>query len=183
MKNKALLVYGNPNFGEDKDQFREFIETNLRIMSDIAIANGYSPQVIPLPDFDILYKDIKEHQEGDFLFYYTGHANGEILGHYHKGKDIDQVRDCVLKKIANSIKKLPGKKTVILDSCTDNFVPQFNAPKNMKMIGSFEVPFDQGLALSLYDAVVVRKNNLDSLTQETFNEMKHNWVKVKNGEN
>jgi len=165
MKNKALLVYGKSNPSEDNFHFERFIGTNIQVMSNIAVVSGYSPKVISLSELDPKFEDYK--MEDDFLFYYTGHSEGVFLGSLY------------LNEVVNSIEKIKGKKTIILDTCTDVFVSKHHPNKNTTIAGSFDVYYDRPLAMSLYDAVIARGKKLDSLTQETFNEMKHNWVMIK----
>lgn len=162
---KALLVYGKPNSNEEGSHFEEFIENNLRIMSNIAIVSGYSPKVIPLSELSATFADCKK--ESDFLFYYTGHSEGVFLGNFY------------LEEIVDSIERLPGKKIIILDSCTDVFVERHNPLKNTTIAGCFDVCYNSPLSVSFYDAIIARGKKLDSITQKTFDEMKHDWVKVK----
>jgi hypothetical protein len=162
---KALLVYGNPNKEEDKCKFDEFINTNLRLISQIAKVSGYTSKIIPISSLDIKFEDYQESE--DFLFDYVGHSEGVFLGNFH------------LKKIVYSIEKLKGKKIILLDACTDNFIKRHNPPKNTLIAGCFNVSYYSPLSTSFYDAIIARGKKLDSITQETFNEMKHNWVQVK----
>jgi hypothetical protein len=165
MKKEALLVYGNPNPGEDKKKFDEFVNTNLRLVSQISKVSGYTPKTISISELNL---NFPEYQDADdFLFDYVGHSEGLFLGPFY------------LKRVVTSIEKLKGKKTILLDSCTDVFIKRHNPPKNTTIAGCFDVCYARPLSTSFYDAVIARGKPLDSITQETFNEMKHNWVKIK----
>jgi len=162
---KALLTYGIPNKEDNPSHFQEFVNTNLRLMSQVAQVSGYAPKIIAVSQLDPYFEEYQK-SEG-FLFGYVGHGEGHFLGAFP------------LKRIVRSIEKLPGEKMIVLDSCTDTFVSRYNPHKGTTLVGAFEVPFCSPISASLYDAVIARKTPLEFVIQETLDGMKHNWVKIK----
>ena len=124
-------------------------------------------KTVSLEDLDITLNDYQNSD--DFFFYFTGHANKTNLGNFSTRLD----------DLFKSIGIIKGKKLIVLDACTLNFDSKHFNTKDMKVITSDKVYAGRSIALSLYDAVVARKIPLEDLTQETFDSMKHNWVRVK----
>ncbi|MCK9570469.1 hypothetical protein M0R72_16090 [Candidatus Pacearchaeota archaeon] len=170
MEKEALLTYGLPRDEEDKN-FSKFIETNLKIMKEIALHKGYNVRVEPVLSINPLFEEYNKTK--DFLFYYTGHAT------FFKNVEIPFLEKFPLNLLVKSIEKLPAKKIILLDACSDNFIENYIPAENTSIAGAFNMPYNSTLAMSIYDAVNCRGKKLEDLSQETFNEMKHNWIKFK----
>lgn len=172
MEKEALLTYGSPEEGENKSHFDRFIKTNLKIMEDIAIHNGYSIKIKPIIQIDPSFNQYNGVK--DFLFYYTGHST------FFKNVPNPILEIFPLDNLIRSIEKLSAKKKIFLDACSDTFIENYSPSENTSIAGAFDMPYDSTLAMSLYDAIYCRGKNLEELSQETFNEMRHNWIKFKN---
>jgi hypothetical protein len=170
MKKEALLVYGEPLAEEKAEKFKRFVGEGIDAMKRVALASGYKIQIIPLSKLDVLDLNGLSDQ---FLFYYIGHANGEldILGNESEARS--------LVRIISSIDQIvQGEKMIVLDSCTDDFVETYPHKKGTKLFGSFDVYFDRCLGISFYDAVIARKKKLEEIDKKTFQEMNHTWIKT-----
>lgn len=174
MEKKALLVYGKPNEQEMnneklKGSFVNQSRKNISIMTEIALKEKYD---IEIGLFDNAIKKIKSYQNLDnFLFYFTGHANGHFIGNSFN----------TLDNFFNSITKIDAEKLIILDACTEEYLNKNNFPKNTKVISAHEVYDNKSIAKLLYDEVILRKRKLDDIGKKSFDEMKHNWVYFKEG--
>lgn len=171
MKKEALLVYGTPDEEENKSHFNRFIQTNLKIMEDIVLHNGYRLSIKPIIQIDTSFNEYKNVK--DFLFYYTGHST------FFKNIDEPVLEIFPLSYLVNSIEKLPAKKTILLDACSDTFIENYVPLENTSIAGAFDMPYSSTLAMSLYDALYCRGKTIEELSQTTFDDMKHNWIKFK----
>jgi hypothetical protein len=170
MTNNALIMYGSPRKKEDFTKFEKDKNRDIQLMSEIASASGYESKVISDSYF---HKAISEHLVSDsFLFYFTGHANETFLGGYR----------LTLERTLKSIAGLKGKKIVILDACISDFIKQGKIPKDILLFGTEESSPSRSLAMSFYDAVIYRGKKLSNINEETFQEMKHNWIKARGGQ-
>ncbi|MDD5012241.1 MAG: caspase family protein [Candidatus Nanoarchaeia archaeon] len=170
MKKKALLVYGNPNQKDNPQEFYKNCERDIKIMSEIAEADGYD--ICKIQDFD-LEKKLQEYTNKDmnsFLFYFTGHACQALLGNLTASFDLDPFFEL--------IDKIKGEKIVILDSCTQKYIPSRKFSKNTKVFGGDEIDKESGLSKLFFDAVMCYNKKLEEIDKKTFDEMKHNWVYV-----
>jgi hypothetical protein len=139
-------------------------------MREIANFQGYSVEQTPLESIND-FLTIQNYTNKDFLFYFTGHANRRYLG----GRSF--VTNDILKKIS----EFNGKNIIVLDCCAGDYkggegFEALNIPKNSRIIGAREVFDNKSLARILYDIVMLRKNNLDSINKGIFEEIKHNWI-------
>jgi hypothetical protein len=119
-----------------------------------------------------LNQNFSDYQDTDFfLFDYVGHSDLTFLGPHNLNVPV--------KRVVRSIENLPGKKIIVLDSCTDVFIKRHNPKKGTLLIGCFDASYQSPISSSLYDAVIARGKSLESLTPETFKEMNHHWVSCK----
>lgn len=173
MEKKALLVYGKPREIDDILEFHKNTKRNLLLIQEVANSNGYSVDKLSINQI-FLFLTEKHDLNKDFLFYFTGHANKDYLGD----------KSWLTNDILSKINEFNGKKLIILDSCSGNYAggenfEALNLPKNSKIISAKEVYDNKSLAKLVYDAVVIRKKDLDGINKQTFEDMKHNWVYFK----
>lgn len=167
MKKKALFVYGNPIPQDDKKKFDENCKKDIKLMSEIAEASGYNIEQKGISEFDLEMKNYENSES--FLFYFTGHANNYVFGDGFKS----------LNSLFYSIKKINGKKIVVLDACTGEFMNKLNLPKDTTLFGASKIYPALSLAKLLYEAVIYRRKNLEEINKSVFDEMKQNWVYFK----
>ena len=172
MEKKAILVKGEPVLLDDLEEFKTSNKRNIDLMTEIALAEGYDTQYVSLEN---MIKTIERSSNSDkFLFYFTGHSNKENIGTF------DYKTNDVLK----AMNLIEGNKIIILDSCSGKYkgnesFEALNIPRNSTIIGAEEVYNSKSLAKLLYDAIIFRKNKLEDINKNTFDEMKHNWVYFK----
>lgn len=171
MRKEALLTYGIPDEKDNISHFRRFVNTNLNLMKGIANTGGYNINVVPIFGIDTSFSNYKNTE--NFLFYYTGHST------FFENKDGPFLEIFPLKNLVSAIEKIPAKKIILLDACSDSFIENYLPKKNTLIAGAFDMPFDSTLAMSIYDAINCRGKKLENLSQETFNEMRHNWIQCK----
>ncbi len=169
MIKNAILVKGEPVIVDDVDEFKINSRRNLDIMTEIALAEGYNVQ---LSSLNKMIKNVRKASDSErFLFYFTGHANKDHIG----------TLEYETNSLLEAMDEIPGKKIIVLDACVGDYeggqdFEALNLPKNSTMIGAKTIVDSKSLAKILYDAVILRKNNLEDVNKNTFDEMKHNWV-------
>lgn len=179
MGKKALLVYGKPIKVDDKEKFKKNTLLNLNLISEIAKRENYEQEAVFIDD---AYDKLKSYnpKSDSFLFYFTGHANKKNLG----DKKIFFGKKYKTNKILDLISRIEGKKLILLDACTGNYkggenFEILNIPSNSKIISAREIYDHISLAKILYDAIIFRGKKLENITEQTFEDMKHNWVYFK----
>jgi hypothetical protein len=173
MEKKAFLVYGKPKKTDNIIKFNRDTNRNLELIGAIADSQGYSFEQTHLEEINNLFTRNNSF-DSDFLFYFTGHADKDYLG-----DKLFLTNDILLK-----INKFNGKKLIILDACAGDYEggEDFEAlilPKNSKIIGAREIYDNKSLAKLLYDISIYRKIPLEEINKKTFDDIKHNWVYVK----
>ena len=172
MEKKAILVRGEPVILDEVEKFKESCKKNLYLMSEIAIAEGYSVQQTLLEN--VIKSINRSFNVDDFLFYFTGHANKDYLG----------TLDYKTNDILRAMDGIKGNKLIILDACAGGYPggQNFDAltlPKKSKIISAKDVYDNKSLAKLFYDLVMYRKTPLDQITKESFDLIKQNWVYFK----
>ncbi len=76
MEKRAILVSGSPGIKDDPKRFERALNRDLSIMEQIAKEKGYSTKVIDHYDVE---KETSLPFQGDFLFYYSGHAKNGVF--------------------------------------------------------------------------------------------------------
>lgn len=164
---KRALLFGGESLSKDNPfEFEKKRREDLKLISEIAGSSGY--KVDKTLDVNVMNNLGKYHDSDSFLFYFTGHASNLIFGRYS------------LNSFFDSLKKIKGKKMVILDACTKEYVNEKIFPKDTRVIGAHDVYPSMSLAKLLYGAVIFRGKKLEEVDKKTFEEMKHNWVYVGN---
>jgi len=166
MEKRALLVYGIPNKDEDSFNFKEGSKKNIELMTKVANNSGYKTDISHLYNFDLGLKDY--HNVDQFLFYFTGHSNQSSLGHHKNSLD----------NFLDSIAKIKGEKIVILDSCTEEFIPQKKLPRQTKIFGAHKSYDYRSLAKLFYELTEYYNKDLREIDKKSFDEIKQNWVYV-----
>lgn len=70
-----------------------------------------------------------------------------------------------------------------MDACAGgDRIANLDLPKNSKIITASEVPLNQSIAMMLWDYVYAYKGNLEEINKKDFDNMKHNWIYVKESE-
>ena len=163
----AVTYLGVPNKGENEKRFYDVFRGNLKIMSDVFDSQGYK---VVESNQENLIKDLKKYSsEEDFAFYYSGH-----------GKSGQNVGPFKTSEILENISKRDNKKYLIFDSCSGNSFDLMdgNSPKNSNILYADEVPYNKTIAKFMWDLVIARKGSLEGITQNSFDSIKQNWIKV-----
>lgn len=168
MEKRAILTRGGPLPKDNKEHFNSSCDRDLRIMEQVAGAEGYSVEQTSLDE--VMGSNGDGNYDADVLLYYTGHANGRAME--REGFKIQEVLDV--------LRKFKGEKIFVIDGCAaEEGFEKYNFPERSKVISADFVYPGTSIAKLLYDEVIARGDSLSDLTQETFNERKHNWVYVK----
>ncbi len=163
---RALIVYGAPLKGEDTGKFGKGIITDLKIMKDLSIQNGYICEISFIDSMKEKLKQRQQHQQDKFLFYFVGHANKYSLGDKkYKTNELFEVLDGI-----------KGKKNIFLDACVGDYEggEKFKAlklPRNSKIVTLKESYPSKSLAKLLY-GLNLRGHSLDKLNRESFEVLK-----------
>ena len=168
MRDLTIFVKGVPMVQEDKDQFDLDTFESYKIINEISKEINYSLKPVSLKE--IVSHEVLYNREGNVLFYYTGHANGTYIG----------TKDFKISEVIDFLKSFKGDKYIIIDGCAvDEEFEKHSWPKNSKIISAKEIYPSKSIAKLLYDSIILRGNNLQNLSKETFKDMKHNWVYFK----
>lgn len=168
---KALLVRGEPIILEDPEKFVRDTHDDVGIMSRIASHERYDPiQIVGIDSMES--KLVEMAGPEDFLFYFTGHANDQVLGRW----------DIPFHEFFRKIEEnYSGRKLLVLDCCTLNLLERadLHFPSNSRIYTGDKVYSSESLAKIFYGEIFAWKEKLDNIPGERFPERKYHWVKFK----
>jgi hypothetical protein len=166
MGKKAFLMIGKPNLKDNHFNYSKAFQRDFSIMKDILTNQGYKIQEI---NSENMIDEVKNYSEGgDILFYYIGHAKNGIFN----GRSINELSDVLMSK--------KGKKIIVLDSCAGGSrIETLCLPRDSKLITANEVPLNKSIAMMFWDYIYARKGNIKNINKPVFDNMKHNWIYVK----